>query len=47
MTLEQSEAEKGTVKPVFGASGRKIVYDKDGKPYVSNMIQSQSPKRQY
>ncbi|KAF8005321.1 hypothetical protein HF325_000778 [Metschnikowia pulcherrima] len=32
MTQEHSEAEKETVKPVFGASGRKIVYDKDGKP---------------
>lgn len=21
-------------KPVFGSSGRRIVYDKDGKPYV-------------
>ncbi|KAJ8145709.1 hypothetical protein OY671_001203 [Metschnikowia pulcherrima] len=32
MTQEHSEAEKETVKPVFGVSGRKIVYDKDGKP---------------
>ena len=47
MTQEHSEVEKEAVKPVFGASGRKIVYDKDGKPYVSNMIQSQSPKTRY
>jgi hypothetical protein len=26
------EAETTNDKPVFGASGRRIVYDKDGKP---------------
>lgn len=26
------EATETTEKPVFGVSGRKIVYDKDGKP---------------
>lgn len=26
--------KKEHAKPVFGSSGRKIVYDKDGKPYV-------------
>lgn len=46
MTQEQPESSEtpvkaspapetaGNSKPVFGASGRKIVYDKDGKPYV-------------
>lgn len=33
MTQEKQEAQE---KPVFGASGRKIVYDKDGKPYVTS-----------
>ncbi|KNE00398.1 hypothetical protein QG37_02424 [Candidozyma auris] len=31
MTKEASAPQD---KPVFGASGRKIIYDKDGKPYV-------------
>lgn len=30
-------------KPVFGASGRKIVYDKDGKPYVEEFLGVEDP----
>lgn len=35
--MVEAEAQKNQEtdsKPVFGATGRKIVYDKDGKPYV-------------
>ncbi|OBA23330.1 putative mitochondrial FAD-linked sulfhydryl oxidase [Metschnikowia bicuspidata var. bicuspidata NRRL YB-4993] len=32
MTQEITESKDETPKPVFGASGRQIVYDKDGKP---------------
>lgn len=32
MSQEIPDSEKEVTKPVFGASGRKIVYDKDGKP---------------
>lgn len=36
-TVVDEKHDKSTTgqSPVFGASGRKIIYDKDGKPYVS------------
>ncbi|CUM51655.1 unnamed protein product [Debaryomyces fabryi] len=33
MTEEDKASNQGNnTKPVFGATGRKIIYDKDGKP---------------
>lgn len=34
MTQEAISKGHEEEKPVFGSSGRKIIYDKDGKPYV-------------
>lgn len=30
--------EETITKPVFGTTGRKIIYDKDGKPYVLKVV---------
>lgn len=35
MTQEVKNIDSEAERPVIGASGRKIVYDKDGKPYVT------------
>lgn len=35
--MSESKTEEHT-KPEFGASGRKIVYDENGKPYVLDFL---------
>lgn len=37
-TEENKPDNSSTTRPEFGLSGRKIIYDKDGKPYVSETI---------
>lgn len=34
MPESETEVEKKKESPSVGVSGRKIIYDKDGKPYV-------------
>lgn len=34
MTQPTKDTQEDQGKPEVGASGRKIIYDKDGKPYV-------------
>lgn len=43
MTKEETKDETRSLeKPEFGATGRKIIYDKDGKPYVKLLLPSVS-----